>query len=310
MKYFNIKNWTLLLATALFLSSCIKDDVSNRLNNEGTTLFKIMESPTSSVYLQPFSNVQAIPLFNIRKDAPNAAELNTTTVVKLQSDTSLIGAYDRANGDTYEPLPDSLYTLNSDITSAGGFYTATFAPGEFAKDFTIKLNGAKWNLSHKYAIGVHLNDVGGKKISADKNTVLVLISIKNQWAGTYKSNGYLYHPSSPRAISGILKNVVTAGPTSVTVDLGDLGGSGYKALLTIDPATNNVNVVAAPGASGGTYYMFSAGLPSSNPGYTAQWSGSASCNNTYDPNTHTFYLRYGYLGGTGYRVTEEILNLQ
>jgi hypothetical protein len=131
----------------------------------------------------------------------------------------------------------------------------------------------------------------------------------NKYEGTYTSNGYFYHPSSPRAITNLVKSVVTSGPNSVTVDLGDLGSNGYSAVFTIDPATNNVTIAAASGASGAPYTMFTAGLPASNPGYTAQWAGSASCNNTYDPAAKTFYVRYGYLGGTGWRVTEEAIKM-
>lgn len=131
----------------------------------------------------------------------------------------------------------------------------------------------------------------------------------NKYEGQYTSNGYFYHPSSPRAITNLAKYVLTAGPNSVTVDLGDLGGSGYQALITIDPNTNQLTIAAAPGAVGAPYTMFTSGLPATNPGYTPQWSGSASCNNTYDPATKTFYVRYGYLGSNGWRVTEEAIKL-
>jgi hypothetical protein len=104
--------------------------------------------------------------------------------------------------------------------------------------------------------------------------------------------------------------VKTAGANSVTVSLGDLGTSGYTALITVDEATNALTITAAAGAGGAPYTMFTDGLPGTNPGYTAGWSNSALCNNTYDPATGTFYVRYGYLGGTGWRVTEEIITRQ
>jgi len=135
------------------------------------------------------------------------------------------------------------------------------------------------------------------------------LPVINKYEGSYTSNGYFYHPSSPRAITNLVKSVLSAGPTSVTVDLGDLGSSGYSALFTIDPTTNNVTITAASGAAGAPYTMFTSGLPTTNPGYTPQWSGSASCNNTYDPATKTFYVRYGYMGSNGWRVTEEIIKM-
>jgi len=135
------------------------------------------------------------------------------------------------------------------------------------------------------------------------------IPVINKYEGSYTSNGYFYHPSNPRAITALAKSVLTSDPNSVTVDLGDLGANGYSAIFTVDPSTNNVSIVAAPSAGGAPYTMFTNGLPTTNPGYTAQWAGSASCNNTYDPVTKTFYVRYGYLGATGWRVTEEAIKM-
>ncbi len=135
------------------------------------------------------------------------------------------------------------------------------------------------------------------------------LPIINKYEGSYTSNGYFYHPSSPRAITNLVKSVLSAGSNSVIVDLGDLGSSGYSALFTIDESTNDLTITAAPGAAGAPYTMFTSGLPVTNPGYSPQWGGSTSCNNTYDPATKTFYVRYGYMGSGGWRVTEEILKM-
>ncbi len=134
--------------------------------------------------------------------------------------------------------------------------------------------------------------------------VVAPLPVINKYEGTYTANGYFYHPSSPRDIAGMNKYLSSSDANSVTVELGDLGGSGYFALLTVN-SDNSLTITPAPGAAGAPYTMFTSGLPTSNPGYTAQWSGSSSCNNRYDPATKTFYVRYGYLGGTGWRVTEE-----
>ena len=134
-----------------------------------------------------------------------------------------------------------------------------------------------------------------------------VIQVKSPYEGNYTSNGYFYHPTSSRILVNLAKTLVKSGTFGVTVDLGDLGGSGYKAILTVDPVTNAVTVTPAPGAAGTPYTMFTSGLPTTNPGYTGQWVNSSSCNNTYDPVTKTFKVRYGYMGGDGWRVTEEFI---
>ncbi|MGJ7032460.1 DUF4998 domain-containing protein [Niabella hirudinis] len=116
------------------------------------------------------------------------------------------------------------------------------------------------------------------------------------------TTGYLYHPSSPRALNAT-KTVTPSDANGIIIDLADLGGSGYKALMTIN-ADNSVTITAAPGAAGVPYLMFTSGLPAP---YTASWTGSASCNNTYDPATKTYKVRYGYGTEGAYRVTEEII---
>ncbi|MFC4142713.1 DUF5018-related domain-containing protein [Pedobacter mendelii] len=102
---------------------------------------------------------------------------------------------------------------------------------------------------------------GAKKTWTIKFNPLPLI---NQYEGSYTGTGYLYHPSSSRILNAD-KFLTTSGANGVLVDLGDLGGSGYQALLTVD-ANNNVTITAAPTAAGAPYTMFSAGLPATNQG--------------------------------------------
>jgi hypothetical protein len=92
--------------------------------------------------------------------------------------------------------------------------------------------------------------------------------------------------------------------------LGDLGGSGYYAVLTVpDPYATTIQPVTIsvyPGSIS-PVYQWNTALPSTSPGYTAAWAGSALTNNTYNPATKTFYLRYGYASSGVFRVTEEII---
>jgi uncharacterized protein (TIGR02145 family) len=121
------------------------------------------------------------------------------------------------------------------------------------------------------------------------------------------SNGYFYHPSVPRTIVSIDKEIEGLSPISWRIGLGDLGPS-YQVVLTLDTLTNKVTITT--GNSGTpAIVQFDNGLPTTTPGYSPQWPRSAECNNTFDPVTRRFKLRYGYMGGTGYRVSEEIIQL-
>ena len=133
-------------------------------------------------------------------------------------------------------------------------------------------------------------------------------------AGNYLSNGYFYHPASPRDIVDEPKDLIPASSTKLICDMGDLGGA-YTIILETDPLTNKVTISkdpnsAYPGVAGTTYVQFDDALPVSNPGYSPAWPNSSQCNNTYDPTTKTFKLRYGYQGGSGIRIIEEFIQKQ
>lgn len=307
-KYINIT--AVFVLSALLLTSCLKDNVKD-LGTEGDTFIKFLEAPQNALYFTPFTTVQTIDLFSVRKDPNSSQSLKTSSVVKLTSLPALIDSFNSENSTDFEILPDSMFTLkNSAFVANSTGYDLTFSSGDFAKEFSIALDGSKWDVSHKYALAFTLSVSGtGITTLSDLDTIMVFLSVKNKYDGTYTATGYLYHPASPRTLSAN-KAVTTAGPNSVTVAVGDLGTSGYTALITVDEATNALTITAAAGASGAPYTMFSDGLPNANPGYTAAWASSAQCNNTYDPATGTFYVRYGYLGGTGWRVIEEILTKQ
>ncbi len=123
------------------------------------------------------------------------------------------------------------------------------------------------------------------------------------------STGYFYHPAISRIINEN-KDITLVSANIFEMGVADLGGSGYTVNLALDPVTNHVNITAALGAAGAPYTQFDSGLPTSNPVYTPAWPNSAECNNTYDPATHTFKLRYGYSNATsGWRVIEEIVQM-
>lgn len=217
--------------------------------------------------------------------------------VTLQLNDALRTAYNTGNGSSIQQFPTNLYTLATAVTIPAGARNAQIP-------VTIS-NTTSLDPNKTYGVGVTIASVdGGYTVASNLKDLLIEFSIKNKYHGTYHSVGYIYHPTAPRAVDQV-DDILTAGANSVTFPFGDLGGQGYIGLATVDQTTNKLTVDAAPGSPAAPWTQFDAGLPSTNPGYTPQWSGSAQCNNTYDPATKTFYIRVAYLGGTGWRVLEE-----
>jgi hypothetical protein len=221
--------------------------------------------------------------------------------VTIGVDNPQIATYNAATGKSFVALPDSAFSLAS--------ATLTIPAGQQYASTTISFYKANIDGGLSYLIPISIKDASGKALTSNLNTRFFNI-IGNPLAGTYSDVGYLYHPSAPRAIAPGFKTITAISATILQVDLGDLGGAGYIAWFTVDPATNKVTIMDPPGYYNATddflkqWATLAEVVP---PGYTPQWAGSSQIHNTYDPATKTFYLRYGYLGGGGYRATEEIL---
>jgi hypothetical protein len=72
------------------------------------------------------------------------------------------------------------------ITKSGSTYTVPFASGNFAKEFTINLNGSKWDLSKKYSMKYTITDSAGVNINEGNKEIMVFIAIANRWDGIYE----------------------------------------------------------------------------------------------------------------------------
>jgi hypothetical protein len=126
------------------------------------------------------------------------------------------------------------------------------------------------------------------------NLNTVTVSVANLYSGTYKSVGKFVHPVSGER--GINRNKVLAPIDAQTVvtEFADLGGNTppWRMWLVVNP-DNTVTIVPKEGASGGT----------------VQFQVDAD-DNTFNPDTKVFKLRYKYAGGGGDRVINEILTKQ
>lgn len=237
--------------------------------------------------------INGVVYVNLLTGAPAASDVHVTIAIN----DALRTAYNAANNPDLDPLTAAQFSVGTTITIPAG-----------ARNAQIPINITNSSLldpNKVYGIGLTITAVdGGYTVAANLKNLLVEVTVKNQYHADYNSIGYFYHPSAPRPMN-LVKSATTSGATSVDIDLGDLGAAGYRYRADVNPVTNKVTLSPAPGAAGGTYTQMDTGLPTSAPGYTPSWAGSGLCNNTYNPATKTFFIRIGYVGGTGWRVSEE-----
>lgn len=291
VRFLNYALGLLVLSSAL--ASCIKNDVKD-LGNAGTARVRIGEAPANIQYFSPFSDLKTVQLVTVRRDEVSSADMSKSVTVKLTNVPDSIDAYNNANGSSFEPLPDSLFSVvaGKGVTRSGNVYTVTFDPGVSAVTIPIALNGAKWDVSKTYAMYFKITDPGGKQISPDYKESLAAVAIINKYDGRYKLDGAFYHPTQSPGYDAFTINVElhTSGVNSVKLYVPDFGGyygpglfagvlnafGAQEPEITIDPVTNKATVQNSyPGAV--TFYTMA-------PGYDSH----------YDPATKMIYVKYGY----------------
>lgn len=284
MKLRYLKLLSLIGVSFFLVTSCIKNKVTE-LGDAGSTFIKFIEAPENTLFFSPFTGTVPVDLFSLRKEANGNTELNTATTIKVTSVPGLVTKYNTDHGSSFKILPDSLYTLsNTSIQKAGNDYTVNFSPGDFSKEFTIMLNGSKWDVSQTYALGFVISDPGGKKLSDDMDTVIAFLSIKNKYDGKYTLTGTMTDASSATLTGNYPAEVElrTSGISSVQLYDNAIGGvfhsirngadlsyyGAYGIEITFDPVTDKVikviNIYGQP--AGNTR---SAGL---DPTGVNQWS--------------------------------------
>lgn len=314
MKYLQFtKQFAGILVAAMLFTSCDKVKEGEEVQDKGPDWIKISgyggidaNYGSAALVFDPTSTSETVE-FQSEYIGKKVFEQDVTVTIGVdESKIDDINSTLSNPLDQYSILPTTMYNL--------GTTTAVIKAGQVFSDyFDITFNPSLFDPAVNYMLPITITSVTGAPAGvtgASKSGTAYFHIIGNPLAGTYHAVGYVYHPSVPRDVDEI-KDLLPLTSATLEVPLGDLGGSGYYAAFTTDLTTNKVTITAAPGAAGAPYTQFDSGLPSTFPGYTPAWPGSAECNNIYDPATKSFKVRYGYLNAaSGWRVSEEILTKQ
>jgi hypothetical protein len=297
MKFKNIKGALFVtIGFSVVLAGCLKDkDYDNGLiqsvhGNTGKVVSiasNVQDQSNFSVIGYDNSNndtvVNFLPIELSNGNSPAPQDIHVTV---SQVDT-LVNALDTANynaddGSTFDyvvPAPSVVAVVSNTVVIKKGTYTGylqlKFKPSDL--------------LGQDLAFGFRITAIqeSGYTISGNLSDAVVSLLIKNKYDGTYVVNGYFSHPTASFVGPFSNKKVVLATSQATAVDLNpdnqpSIGGPiAAHPRLIVDPATNLVTVVPSPGGPATI-----AGPVT--PGYV----------NHYDPATRTFYIDYGYSGGT------------
>jgi hypothetical protein len=274
-----MKKYSLLFILPFLFTSCIKDDLVE-LKDQGSSFLVAGGGTEKELFYNAFTDVKKIPVFDIHRNVNSNAALQIPTTVKLTPAPEVLAAYNEAHGETYEWLPNSIFTYASEpgITLEGDNIILNYAAGDFAKEIAVNLDGGKWDLAHKYALAYRISDPGNNKIGDGNDTFITMISAKNIWDGVYH-----YTTSATTALVPNQDTEVelhTVSPTKVKLIPGLLATYSNEVWYNINPATNKVTVELVS-------LLPIATDPSSS----------------YDPETKTFTLKW--TSNNGARTFEE-----
>ena len=287
------------------LSSCLKD---SKYTVDFTKTTPLVELPGAANVSGNAGTFEVVGLlassapspFNVAVNLAAPQPLSKAITVKLSVDAAALTAYNTANETSYTLLP------TADFTSS---LSVTIPAGQNLVNLVVNVETSKLDPTQTYVLPLTITDGGGIQISNYK-TILYQLTVKNAYDDTYTETGYKFHPNpaSCHALTGSIPVVTVSAVTSNTA-VGDLGGSGYSFNFDVSSSNALENWVpegATPAASsflisddtGTTTYAPSDGS-GAQPG-TAPYV-QTTYNNTYDPAAKTFWMHYGYFGGTGLR---------
>jgi Domain of unknown function (DUF1735)/Domain of unknown function (DUF4361) len=275
----------------LSMTGCLKDDANfvdfkntpNPVVQFPTTANKGLEDP------QGFFIKTAPVSYTFNVGVSSSSPISQAITVTLAIDDALLKQYNADNGTTYRLPPASLYTIPT--------LTATIPAGQQFAMVGVNLTTSKDKVPDAggfndigYVLPLSIKTVSGANAIVGGNyaSKLILLKIKNDYDGDYRSTGVFTHPTAGARNINRPKTLSTIDGNTVQTEFADLGGSAWFMRLRIN-ADNTVTITPR--------------VPAGQTGEGLRQTGT----NRYNPNTQTFTLNYRYAGAGGDRVITETI---
>jgi hypothetical protein len=265
-----------ILASVLFLNSCLKDNVGMDWTKDlkGKMYAEVWKGGFLATGLEPVPDPVVFKfLVNIATDALPTSDITLTIGV---NDSARVH-YNKANNKAYKLYP-YIEVLDPTVVIKAGTRNAYV----HVKVWNAQLLNACDNYMAPISI---LTATGGVIVSQDINngSRLMGLPISNPYAGTYHVTGHFVHPTAGTRVIDEDKDLTTVDCKTVNTSIGDLGGTGLYITINAD------NSVTISGQQSDTQPLIQ---DTSKP-------------NFYDPIAKTITLNYYYVGAGGNRAMDE-----
>jgi hypothetical protein len=287
------------LAVALFVSSCLKDNVGEDWTStlKGKMYAEVWNAGFKATGLQPTPDDVVFKfLVNIASDQPPTQDITVTLAVNADAITK----YNAIKGTNYQLYP-YIEILTPTVTIAAGTRNA------YAR---VKVwNANTLSACDNFMAPISITEATGGVVVADpinQGSRLMALPIANKYQGEYHAYGYFVHPTLPRFID-MDRTFSTLTCKSIHGDMADVGPD-YTIDLIVDedPAHaivvdgNTVNPVTVLGYGAQVFEQLNVDkdLITNETGVTF---------NYWDPAAKAFVLRYRYNNGAAWREIMETL---
>lgn len=301
-----------LLAATVIFSGCLKDkgfeDHEYGINRPedsppgvGFPWATSADVNITSIEVRTTAQTVQTPTITLAADQPAAQDIT----VNLTANQALVAAYNTANpGSPLTTFPAGAYSIPSlKVTIPKGSRIG-------ALNITIPTtNGLSFSAIYGLGFTISSVDQAGIKVIDNMKNVVIGINVANQYAGSYSTSGYFFHPSAPRGMNDI-KDLQTVSAVGCRAGLGDLYGANYYFDFDVSPTNTLINYIhrgATPPVPSSGFMTADVATPGGINPYPATgvrpgqapWLHS-TYNNTYVPASKTFWMHYGYgVGSTG-----------
>jgi hypothetical protein len=280
--FFKYQGCALFLILLLSLASCVKDRNGSVTLTDYPTVPEVAEISSPGFHALAFNLTNQPQTVNANVNIASPNPVSEDVTVTLALDPSALANYNAANGTAYTLIDPTAYSIPS--------YKVTIKKGQNLSSLPIIIYPDKVDLSKANAIPLKITDASGRTISQNFQSVIYAIVVKNKYDGDYHSTGYFQHPTAPRDINRD-KHLATINANTNETEFGDLGT--WLMQLTVNP--DNSITFKPTGAANTT-----AALIPGDPVY----------NNTYDPATKTYKLKYGYPNPGPTRIITEFITIK
>lgn len=270
----------LFISIFLILLSCSRPNVFGEIEpNTNRVVVEFKDARTGTTVSHSYSaDPIEIDLTEIRLNPRTVTDHDTKVKVILNS--VVVYDYNTANGTSYKPVPATAIALP----------TANYVLGPEKRSTMVRCVVRPSSLLNGfYAIGLSIAEMSDGDISPIGKNVIVFISIKNEYDGIYRLNGFSQIPGSAYIGNFTVPcteklEVATASDNSVHLSPAQPVANGSSFIyisnllptIQFDKATNKVSGVI--GRAGGIDLIFPY-----DPNY----------NSRYDASTKTIFVKYG-----------------